>query len=166
MSTDTALALGLLVMVGRDVPDRVRTFLLTVFVVDDLVALLVIAVVYTERRRTCGYLAAGGGAVRRCSCWSSGSGSAPRPSRRDRRRRSGRAARQRHRPGRRRARHRAGRAAYTPAREDLEEASGLFRQFREEPTPDLARTAAVGLTPHAVSQRPAAALLPPLDAAT
>ena len=37
-------------------------------------------------------------------------------------------------------------AAYTPARGDLEEASGLFRQFREEPTPDLARTAAVGLT--------------------
>jgi 2-hydroxychromene-2-carboxylate isomerase len=37
-------------------------------------------------------------------------------------------------------------AAYTPARGDLEEASGLFRQFREEPTPELARTAAVGLT--------------------
>ena len=37
--------------------------------------------------------------------------------------------------------------AYTPAREDLEEASGLFRQFREEPTPELARTAVVGLTP-------------------
>src|SRR3954447_12064689 len=48
MSTDTALALGLLVMVGRDVPDRVRTFLLTVFVVDDFLALLVIAVVYAE----------------------------------------------------------------------------------------------------------------------
>ena len=48
MSTDTALALGLLVMVGRDVPDRVRMFLLTVFVVDDLVALLVIAVVYSD----------------------------------------------------------------------------------------------------------------------
>ena len=35
--------------------------------------------------------------------------------------------------------------AYTPAREELERASGLFRQFREEPTPDLARTAVVGL---------------------
>src|SRR3954462_1647254 len=55
MSTDTALALGLLVMVGHDVPDRVRTFLLTVFVVDDLVALLVIAVVYTDQFRI-GYL--------------------------------------------------------------------------------------------------------------
>jgi protein-disulfide isomerase len=36
--------------------------------------------------------------------------------------------------------------AYTPARDDLEQASGLFRQFREEPTPGLARTAALGLT--------------------
>ena len=48
MSTDTALALGLLAVVGRDVPDRVRVFLLTVFVVDDLVALVVIAVVYSD----------------------------------------------------------------------------------------------------------------------
>src|SRR4051795_2114710 len=55
MSTDTALALGLLVMVGRDVPDRVRTFLLTVFVVDDIVALLVIAVVSTDQVHV-GYL--------------------------------------------------------------------------------------------------------------
>src|SRR3954471_13461821 len=56
MSTDTALALGLLVMVGHDVPDRVRTFLLTVFVVDDLVALLVIAVIYADGVSV-GYLA-------------------------------------------------------------------------------------------------------------
>src|SRR5439155_11175585 len=33
MSSDTALALGLLALLGRDVPDRVRVFLLTVFVV-------------------------------------------------------------------------------------------------------------------------------------
>ena len=48
MSTDTALALGLLALLGRRVPDRVRVFLLTVFVVDDLVALVVIAVFYSE----------------------------------------------------------------------------------------------------------------------
>src|SRR5205807_2433772 len=47
MSTDTALALGLLALLGRDVPDRVRVFLLTIFVVDDLAALVVIAVVYS-----------------------------------------------------------------------------------------------------------------------
>jgi Na+/H+ antiporter NhaA len=144
MSTDTALALGLLLVVGRDVPDRVRTFLLTVFVVDDIVALLVIAVVYADdvdmrylalavalfglfilakrlRFGTPASLVVIGIAV-----WASmlGSGIEPVVS---------------------------GLAiglvapAYTPAREDLEEASGLFRQFREEPTPDLARTAVVGL---------------------
>ena len=53
---------------------------------------------------------------------------------------------QRRRPGRHRAAIGLIAAAYTPARGDLEEASGLFRQFREEPTPELARTAAVGLT--------------------
>ena len=47
MSTDTALALGLLAVLGRDIPDRMRVFVLTVFVVDDLVALLVIAVFYS-----------------------------------------------------------------------------------------------------------------------
>jgi Na+/H+ antiporter NhaA len=49
MSSDTALALGLLALLGRDVPDRVRVFLLTVFVVDDLAALVVIALAYSQR---------------------------------------------------------------------------------------------------------------------
>ncbi|MFL5841806.1 MAG: Na+/H+ antiporter NhaA, partial [Thermoleophilaceae bacterium] len=35
--------------------------------------------------------------------------------------------------------------AYPAAREDLERASSLFRDFREQPTPELARTASVGL---------------------
>src|SRR4029079_4571311 len=48
MSTDTALALGLLALLGRDIPDRMRVFVLTVFVVDDLVALAVIALVYSD----------------------------------------------------------------------------------------------------------------------
>jgi Na+/H+ antiporter NhaA len=47
MSTDTAFALGLLVLVGRGLPDRLRAFLLTVAVVDDIVALLVIAIAYS-----------------------------------------------------------------------------------------------------------------------
>ena len=145
MSTDTALALGLLVMVGRDVPDRVRAFLLTVFVVDDIVALLVIAVMYTDHVDVAYLLLAivlygallvakhfhllgapavfVAGVVIWFCVLASGvdpviTGLA-----------IGLTA-----------------AAYTPARGDLEEASGLFRQFREEPTPDLARTAAVGLT--------------------
>jgi Na+/H+ antiporter NhaA len=49
MSTDTAFALGVLAIIGRRVPDRLRAFILTVVVVDDLLALLVIATVYTER---------------------------------------------------------------------------------------------------------------------
>src|SRR6476469_5119494 len=47
MSTDTAFALGLLALVGRRLPDTVRAFLLTVVVVDDVVALAVIATVYS-----------------------------------------------------------------------------------------------------------------------
>ena len=48
MSTDTAFALGLLSLVGQRVPDRLRAFVLTVVIVDDLLALIVIAVVYSE----------------------------------------------------------------------------------------------------------------------
>jgi Na+/H+ antiporter NhaA len=48
MSTDTAFALGLLALVGPGLPDRVRAYLLTVAVVDDIVALLVIAIAYSS----------------------------------------------------------------------------------------------------------------------
>jgi Na+/H+ antiporter NhaA len=47
MSTDTAFALGLLALVGPRFPDRLRAFMLTVVVVDDIGALIVIATVYT-----------------------------------------------------------------------------------------------------------------------
>ena len=47
MSTDTAFALGLLALVGSGFPTRLRAFLLTVSVVDDVAALLVIAIVYS-----------------------------------------------------------------------------------------------------------------------
>jgi Na+/H+ antiporter NhaA len=145
MSTDTALALGLLALLGRDVPDRVRAFLLTVFVVDDLAALLVIAGVYSERivllplglaiaafglllaatrfqmRQRSVYL--GLGVVVWCFLLASGvdpvvTGLA-----------IGLSA-----------------TAYSPARSDLEEATGLVRRFREQPTPELARSATAGLT--------------------
>ena len=48
MSTDTALALGVLALAGRRVPERLRAFVLTVVVVDDLLALVVIATAYTD----------------------------------------------------------------------------------------------------------------------
>jgi len=47
MSTDTAFALGLLALVGSSFPQRLRAFLLTVAVVDDVAALLVIAIAYS-----------------------------------------------------------------------------------------------------------------------
>src|SRR5207237_6429274 len=43
MSTDTAFALGMLALVGPRFPVRLRAFMLTVSVVDDVVALIVIA---------------------------------------------------------------------------------------------------------------------------
>ena len=49
MSTDTAFALGMLALIGPRFPERLRAFLLTVVVIDDVVALLVIATVYTSQ---------------------------------------------------------------------------------------------------------------------
>ena len=48
MSTDTAFALGTLALLGRRVPEQVRAFLLTALVVDDVAALAVIATVYSD----------------------------------------------------------------------------------------------------------------------
>ena len=47
MSTDTAFALGMLALVGSGVPDRVSTYLLTFAIVDDVVALVIIALAYS-----------------------------------------------------------------------------------------------------------------------
>jgi Na+/H+ antiporter NhaA len=48
MSTDTAFALGFLALVGPRFSERLRALLVTIVVVDDLVALVVIATVYTD----------------------------------------------------------------------------------------------------------------------
>src|SRR3954449_10126111 len=48
MSTDTAFALGLLTVFGRRAPDRLRAFMLTVVIADDVLALVVIALVYSD----------------------------------------------------------------------------------------------------------------------
>src|SRR6516164_9155526 len=47
MATDTAFALGALALVGRRLPDRVRTYLLTFSVVDDLAGIAIIAIAYS-----------------------------------------------------------------------------------------------------------------------
>jgi Na+/H+ antiporter NhaA len=49
MSTDTAFALGVLALVGPGVPDRVRTYLLTFALVDDVAGIVVIALAYSGR---------------------------------------------------------------------------------------------------------------------
>jgi Na+/H+ antiporter NhaA len=144
MSTDTAFALGLLALVGPRFPERLRAFLLTVVVVDDILALVVIATVYTGdlQPRALGvavalfvvvmvtvrlhihngllYLALGTGSW--VALYSSGVdplviGLA------------------------------MGLLTYaSPAeRGDLERATDLFRLFREQPTSELARTARAGL---------------------
>jgi len=51
MSTDTAFALGALALVGGRLPDRIRTYLLTISVVDDLGGILVIAFAYSGHIR-------------------------------------------------------------------------------------------------------------------
>jgi Na+/H+ antiporter NhaA len=48
MSTDTAIALGVLAVLGKRVPDRLRAFVVTVLVVDDLIALLVLVFAYSS----------------------------------------------------------------------------------------------------------------------
>jgi Na+/H+ antiporter NhaA len=145
MSTDTALALGLLALIGHDVPDRARVFLLTVAVVDDVVALVVIAVVYTDdvdlarvAMAVAVFAAMVAAAVRRVrrrwvyivlglAMWTALLASGVDPIV-------------------------AGLAiglaapAYSPPRERLEEATDLVRSFREQPTPALARSATAGIT--------------------
>jgi Na+/H+ antiporter NhaA len=145
MSSDTALALGLLAVLGREVPDRVRVFLLTLFIVDDLAALVVIAVAYSNhidlmhlgvaaavfavlliasaRRFRARSVYVGLGVFIWAALLASGvdpivAGLA-----------IGLSA-----------------SAYSPDRTQLEEATLLVKLFREQPTSRLARSASLGIT--------------------
>jgi Na+/H+ antiporter NhaA len=144
MSTDTAFALGALALVGRGCPGRLRTFLLTLVVVDDVVALVVIGTAYTHNVAF-GALAVGialfgvalvlrHAGVRRGLVYL-GVGSAMWV-----------------------AVYESGvdpvivglalglmTSAYPAMRSDLERATELFRSFREQPTPELAREARLGV---------------------
>ncbi len=144
MSTDTAFALGMLAVARPGFPDRVRAFLLSVAVVDDLVSLVVIAVAYPDHFSAVPLAAAAGVlavvvAARRAgiraglvyallgvAAWVAVLESGVDPVV-------------------------VGLVmglltfAYPAARSDLERASDLFRSFREQPTPELARSAGIGL---------------------
>jgi Na+/H+ antiporter NhaA len=144
MSTDTAFALGLLALVGPRFSGRLRAFMLTVAVVDDVVALLVIATVFTTTVSGVPLAVAAGILVGILALRSLGVrqglpyaalGAAMWV-----------------------AVFKAGvdpvivgllmgllTYAYPAARVDLERATDLFRLFREQPTPELARDARVGL---------------------
>jgi Na+/H+ antiporter NhaA len=145
MSTDTAFALGVLTLVGSGVT-QLRVRLLTALVIDDLVALLVIATVYTEsvdvvalaiaialfvlllalRFVPMGWRAPPA-VLLGVGLWVALHESGVDPLI------SGLAI---------------GLAisAYPPARGDLERVTELTRSFREQPTPELARSAALGVT--------------------
>jgi Na+:H+ antiporter, NhaA family len=50
MSTDTAFMVGVLALFGLRCPDRLRLFLLTLAIVDDIGAIAVLGIFYTDRR--------------------------------------------------------------------------------------------------------------------
>ena len=144
MSTDTAFALGLLALAAPRGSTRLRVFLLTLAVVDDLCALLVIATAYSEDVSIVALAIAIGlfgvlvllryapvgrapaAAVVGTAIWVALFKSGIHPTI-------------------------AGLAiglvtsAYPPGRGDLERASESFREFREQPTPELARSAQLTL---------------------
>jgi Na+/H+ antiporter NhaA len=145
MATDTAFAVGVLALVGRRSSFRLRTFLLTLVIVDDVAAVAVIAVIYTTDVNLTA-LAAGvalllvmallrARGVQRSEVyvllalgiWFAASAAGVHPTV-------------------------AGVAvglltsAYPPTRASLEEATGTTRAFRQRPTADLARVAARRIT--------------------
>jgi Na+/H+ antiporter NhaA len=143
MSTDTAFALGALALVGPREAQRLRVFILSLVVADDLVALVIIAVVYSQHVDvgSLGIAVALFAAllvVRRlpvgraplyligAAMWVALHDSGVHPAV------AGLAVG-------------LSTAAYPPARGELEQVTSLMRLFREQPTAQLARDARAGV---------------------
>lgn len=60
-ATDIAFAVGVLALLGRSIPSNVRIFLLSLAIIDDIVAVLVIALFYSGGLEYIGFLIAGAG---------------------------------------------------------------------------------------------------------
>ena len=62
-ATDIAFAVGLLALLGKGIPSGVRIFLLTLAVIDDVIAVILIAVFYSDGLDYSGFLLAGVGGL-------------------------------------------------------------------------------------------------------
>ena len=62
-ATDIAFAVGLLALLGRSIPSNVRIFLLALAIIDDIVAILIIALFYSEGLNPSGFMVAGVGVL-------------------------------------------------------------------------------------------------------
>ena len=60
-ATDIAFAVGLLALLGRSIPANLRVFLLALAIIDDIVAVLIIALFYSEGLDYSGFIVAGVG---------------------------------------------------------------------------------------------------------
>ncbi|STX43978.1 Na(+)/H(+) antiporter nhaA 1 (Sodium/proton antiporter nhaA 1) [Legionella donaldsonii] len=62
-ATDIAFAVGILALLGRSIPGEIRVFLLSLAIIDDIIAVLIIALFYSEGLNYLGFLTAGIGVL-------------------------------------------------------------------------------------------------------
>jgi NhaA family Na+:H+ antiporter len=75
-ATDIAFALGVLALLGRSIPGNVRIFLLALAIIDDVIAVLIIAFFYSAGLEYAGLLTAGLGVLMVLGLQAMGAGSA------------------------------------------------------------------------------------------